>query len=196
MSSSSKPGKGYCVRSAYFLALQICHHLLAVTDKPQRVCELRLFESVRQQEDILGIVFRHQNRQIQVNFFQSPDTLPAFGHRFKRFVVRQSLLRLPRPLDPHLNRIKRFARRDEQSLLVLSAKTHVPRPIFMHRNVPQPLPGLVEHRHPVAGQVQIPLVVDGHAVRAKLADQALVRQRAVRLRVISPRPARADVRQV
>ena len=53
--------------------------------------------------------------------------------------------------------------------------------------------GLVEHGHAFAGEVEIALGVERHAVRAEFAAQAFVRQRAVRLDVVGVGFARLDV---
>lgn len=45
-------------------------------------------------------------------------------------------------------------------------------------------PHLVEHDHNVAGEVEIALGVESHAVGAKFAMQALIRQRTVGLHVV------------
>ncbi len=68
---------------------------------------------------------------------------------------------------------------------VTPAKTHIARPRLVHINVLDFFAAGIKDRHAMIGQINIPLVVNGHAVRAHLAKQMLSLQRAVSLNVIT-----------
>jgi hypothetical protein len=94
------------------------------------------------------------------------------------------LLRRVRAAIFCLDLVKPLARGDEQRFVILNAEAEVGGSRFQHLNAGNFLTRLVEHDHTVAGEVEIALGVEGHAVRTKFAVQAFVCQRAVGLDVV------------
>src|SRR5262249_28329963 len=98
--------------------------------------------------------------------------------------------------DAHLQSIQTCARRDEQCLAVLAAEADIGCPRLGHRDLLDLLARLVEHRHALAREVDVPFTVDGHAIGTQLAEQPLVLQRAVGGDVVGAGLARLDVGDV
>ena len=84
-------------------------------------------------------------------------------------------------LHPHLQSVNIFARGDEEQVAVFAAEGDVRGPRLGHVDVFDLLPGLVEHGHAAAGEIHVAFAIEGHAVRAKIAEECLVRKRAIRL---------------
>src|SRR5690606_35808041 len=100
-------------------------------------------------------------------------------------------------LHVHFDGIKTFASRDEQRLVVFTAKADIGRPAFAGGYVQDLLSLRVKYRHarPV-GQVYIAAVVQGHAVGAHLTEQPSVAQGAVFVDAVGVGFAGADVGHV
>ena len=74
---------------------------------------------------------------------------------------------------------------DKQQLPVLAAETNIRGPTFRHIDVFDLFAALVEYAHALAGQVDVALIVDCHAVGTERAEELLVFQRSVGLNIVA-----------
>src|SRR5215217_9576851 len=92
--------------------------------------------------------------------------------------------------------VEAFAGRDEEGLAVLAAEADVGGPGFGDGEGLQLFAGLVEDGDALSGEVEVAVGVERDAVRAHLAEELLVLQRAVGAQRVSVRLTRADVGDV
>src|SRR5512140_680967 len=106
---------------------------------------------------------------------------------------RDSLLRAP---EARPDRIEGGARRDEQGAPVLAAEGDVCRPGLIDIDVIDLPARAVEDRHPFPGEVEIPLLIEGHSVGSEFAQEPFRRGRTIGADVVCPRLSGADVGHV
>src|ERR1041385_248765 len=88
-------------------------------------------------------------------------------------------------LNSHLQAVEPFAGSNEQGVTVFSAKTNVGGPTLRHVDLGNLFAGGIKNRNPVTRDIDIPFIVDGHAIRTRLAKELFVRERPISVDAIT-----------
>src|SRR5215471_4025206 len=99
-------------------------------------------------------------------------------------------------LDFHSQAVKTFAGGDEEGIAVFPAEANVGSPGFVHGNMLDALAIGVEDGDPVAGEIDISLVIDGHAVGTEFAEEFFAGQGTVGFDLVAEGFLCADVSHV
>ena len=76
--------------------------------------------------------------------------------------------------DAHFKAVKTFAGRDEQGVAIFATEADVGSPILCYGDVLDLFTGLIEHGDALTGQIDVALVVYGHAIGTEFAEQLFV----------------------